>query len=54
MASQRLVPVPELDRRLAWRLAGTIALLLVLGSAAGVGIGYVLAQGIEALLSGIV
>lgn len=44
----------RVGRRLVWRLAATFALLVVLGSAAGAGIGYLLAQGIELVLSGIV
>lgn len=53
MARQRPVDLPELRRHLVWRLAATVALLLVLGSAVGAGVGYVLVQGIEVLLSGI-
>lgn len=54
MDSQHPVDLAEPHQRLAWRLAGTGALLLVVGSAAGVGIGYVLVMAINLLLSGIV
>ena len=54
MASQRPVELADAHPRLAWRIAATVALLLVLGSATGVGIGYLLVKGIRLLLSGAV
>lgn len=54
MSSQHPLHLVEPHRALAWRLAATVALLLVVGSAAGVGIGYVLVMTINLLLSGIV